>query len=282
MMKVNGVKSIVRNNIFVNGNGAGIGTAPGSSARLSEYNRIFHNVFYTLGGAAWEVEAYQNDYGSPNNNEFKNNIVYKTHTKPESSKFDAEVTIAGLTKYWNDAFLNNKVLYNCMAYDAAASKQQGYTDAGKQSLTALESTYPTYFNNNKQVAPLFVKTSPQESRDDFKLSANSQCKNVGGDLTITTNSGTGKTFKVADVSYFSDGRGLISGDLIRIGSSAAVRISNVNYSKNELTVESSITWSANDGVNLNYSGSKPDIGLVEFGSSINTSIPSPPQGFIVR
>ncbi len=33
MIKVNGVKAIVRNNIFVNGNGAGIGTAPGSSAR---------------------------------------------------------------------------------------------------------------------------------------------------------------------------------------------------------------------------------------------------------
>ncbi len=108
---------------------------------LSEYNRIFHNVFYNLGGAAWKIEAYQNDYGSPNNNEFKNNIVYKTHTKPKSSKFDAEVTIAGLTKYWNDAFLNNKVLYNCMAYDAAVSKQQVYTDASGKDITDCDGIY---------------------------------------------------------------------------------------------------------------------------------------------
>ncbi len=152
----------------------------------------------------------------------------------------------------------------------------------KISLTATESTYPAYFNNNIQAAPSFVKTTPQASLDDFKLSASSQCRNAGGNLTVTTNSGTGKTFKVADVSYFSDGRGLISGDLIRVGSSAAVRISNVNYSKNELTVESSITWSANDGVNLNYSGARPDIGLYELGGSISTNMPSPPQGFSVR
>ncbi|NOY65889.1 MAG: hypothetical protein GXP13_00585, partial [Gammaproteobacteria bacterium] len=76
--------------------------------------------------------------------------------------------------------------------------------------------------------------------------------------------------KVDDVSYFSDGRGIIPGDLIRVGSLPAVRIKNVSYSKNEITLENSIKWVKNAGVNLNYSGSRPDMGLVDDNSSVGT------------
>lgn len=283
MIKVNGIKTIVRNNLFINANRDGIHTASVSSAPKSEYNRIFHNVFYNLGGPAWKVEAFSSSDFSPNNNEFKNNIVYKAHVNPSSSKFDVDVVFERLVSVWNDAFLNNKVSNNCFAHDDALSKQQVFTDvSGKISLTQAETAYPIYFTNNIQAVPSFVTAQPQASLDDYSLSANSPCRNVGANLTLTTTSGSGKVIPVADVSYFSDGRGLIPGDLIRVGSNAAVRIANVNYSKNEITVESSISWSNNDGINLNYSGSKPDIGLVEVGSSINTNIPSPPQSFSVR
>jgi len=51
-----------------------------------------------------------------------------------------------------------------------------------------------------------------------------------------------------------------------------VRITNVDYDNNKITVERSISWNKGDGVSLPYSGSHPDIGAYEFGNAL---IPKP-------
>ncbi len=92
-------------------------------------------------------------------------------------------------------------------------------------------------------------------------------------LPKTINSGTGKTLRVADAGYFTDGFGIVEGDTIRVGSNPAVRIMNINYSTNEITVDRNISWSSNNGVNLDFSGARPDMGVID-ATSINIAKPT--------
>ena len=114
--------------------------------------------------------------------------------------------------------------------------------------------------------PLF--TDPANS--DFHLQTESPCIDKGTFLTTTTNSGTGTSLTVADARYFIDGYRLIESDLIKVGSNNPVKVINVNYSTNTITVDKSISWNKDDGVSYPYSSSTPDIGAYEYGE---TNIP---------
>lgn len=65
---------------------------------------------------------------------------------------------------------------------------------------------------------------------------------------------------VADARYFSDGFGLQSGDVIRVGNNPAVTVTAVDYTANEITVDQAISWAEGTEVDYNYSGSGPDFG----------------------
>lgn len=107
---------------------------------------------------------------------------------------------------------------------------------------------------------------------NFHLQSSSPAIDKGGPLTRTNGAGSGKSIKVDDARYFIDGYGIVNGDLIKVGSNNPVRITDVNFSTNTLTLASSITWKDNDWVNLPYQGSAPDIGAYEYGG---TSTPPP-------
>jgi len=84
-------------------------------------------------------------------------------------------------------------------------------------------------------------------------------------LTKTVSSGSGTSLIVADVRYFSDGFGLIPGDLIQLeGQTQTARVTAINYSTNTLTLDRSLSWSANQGVAYVYTGTRPDIGAYEY------------------
>jgi PKD repeat protein len=59
--------------------------------------------------------------------------------------------------------------------------------------------------------------------------------------------------------------------MVQVGSSGPVRITNVNYGTNTLTVATPISFSADDPVSLPYEGSAPDMGAFEYGAA-----PPPP------
>ncbi len=120
------------------------------------------------------------------------------------------------------------------------------------------------------VYPIVLKFSDLASKlpYNFKLKANSPAIDAGGFLTKTTNSASNsKTLRVKDAKLFFDGYSIIgeSGDTIKIGSSAPVKISSINYDKNTITLSSPRSWSRGDNVSLNYSGKSPDIGAFEYG-----------------
>jgi len=102
---------------------------------------------------------------------------------------------------------------------------------------------------------------------DFFLQSGSPCIDAGGPLTTTIGSGSGTSLSVEDARYFTDGFGIIDGDMIQVGSNDPVRVTAVNYNSNTLTLSQSINWNSGDAVNYAYSGNGPDMGALESGFS---------------
>jgi hypothetical protein len=72
-----------------------------------------------------------------------------------------------------------------------------------------------------------------------------------------------------------DGWGIIEGDFIQLGGQTQrVRITNVDYSSNTITVHQSLSWTNAQGVSLAYEGSAPDLGAYEYGQTGNVISPS--------
>jgi parallel beta-helix repeat protein len=105
-------------------------------------------------------------------------------------------------------------------------------------------------------------TNPQGY--DFTLNSNSPDIDSGIFLTQTDSAGSGTNVVVKDARYFSDGKGLISGDTINIGLNI-VTITAINYAGNSLIIDRSINWNKGDGVSFPYNGSGPDKGAFESG-----------------
>jgi hypothetical protein len=108
---------------------------------------------------------------------------------------------------------------------------------------------------------MFIASTP----DDFRLRSVSPCIDRGRALTTTTSLGIASTsLVVADARYFSDGYGMVPGDLVQVGSNTPVRITEVDLASNTLTLEEPLSWSPGDGVSYPFEGRAPDIGASEF------------------
>jgi hypothetical protein len=109
---------------------------------------------------------------------------------------------------------------------------------------------------------LFVSTAA----NDFHLQSGSPAIGLGKAITtVTSVSGSGTSFNVADANFFTDGFGMADGDLIKVGSNSPVRITSI--SGNTITVDSSISWSNGNGVYWRNQDSSPDAGAFEYRSS---------------
>ena len=112
------------------------------------------------------------------------------------------------------------------------------------------------------LAPLFIDSAS----GDFRLRSVSPCIERGGVLTTATSADVSSTsLAVADARYFSDGYGLVPGDLVQVAGNPPVRITRVDLASNTLTLEEPLSWSAGDGVSYPFEGHAPDIGAFEFG-----------------
>ncbi|NIO22883.1 MAG: hypothetical protein GTN38_02550 [Candidatus Aenigmarchaeota archaeon] len=280
-----GFENVYRNNIVYNywhrgGTLIGQPNDPAKGRNLFEGNYM-HNCGHVNHNSAWHNPGLR---CSGSGNIIRNN-VFDGNLGP--GLYMNGVTSSGQTYYNQDNKVYNNVFHG-NGYDAiggvgdtgifmnentGSDTQDGnvfknninYNNDGDGIDTYGDaSTGDNTFTNNWWDAngnPVFQ----DESNSDFSLGSGSPCIDAGGWLTATRSAGSGTNIPVQDAGYFTDGFGIVEGDLIQLeGQSITARITNVNYDTNTLTVDRSLTWTSGQGVSLSYSGSAPDIGVYEF------------------
>jgi len=267
--------NIFRRNVFVDNRTAGLRMGPwpvganGYDGEPYVYgNRVYHNTFVHNG-----TSSTVNDPGGINlwnagntttnltNNHFKNNIF----TKNTANTYQMDITLYPTANYGASYFnANYRVAGSCFSNQ---SNFRAESLNGVQSIEYYQANYPTVFYGNDSSTPSFVN----EAGRDFHLNTGSGCIDRGVALTTTTSAGSGTSVPVADALYFSDGKGLVDGDQITIGSET-VNIKTVNYATKILTIDRSISWSSGASIHYQtYSGTAPDAGAYEFGGPSPTS-----------
>lgn len=255
--------NIIRKNIFYDNENFGIlvdgNNGLGNSSVTN--NRIYHNTLFNNGykegygdsSAGITVTTFWVGGIEVSNNVFKNNII------SNNRRMAVYVNNNG-TGISGNAFQGNCIYHPTNANGAIKIEPEGTA----RSLSYWQSNASTrdFIKNNVEGDPLFVSsnlTSP-----DFNLNAGSPCIDSGVALTTTRSQGSGTTIPVSDASYFMSGYGIegVQGDLIEVGSEE-VRVVNVDYVNNNLTVDRSISWNSNVPVNLPYYGNAPDSGALE-------------------
>jgi hypothetical protein len=142
--------------------------------------------------------------------------------------------------------------------------------------------------NSYDPSDVFNK-DPQFVNPDTNLlvPSSSPAKGTGGPLTTTVGSGVASTsLTVADAGFFSWGYGIpnVQSDWIRIGPSATVQISNINYATNVITLANPVSWPSgapvylyrNSNGTIVLTGANPNIGFDPTAGSTSGSGPQPP------
>jgi hypothetical protein len=271
-MKVEALNQIVRLNFFTRNIQAAISTTSrGDDVPITRGSRIYHNAFYKNDGPAWRVEFYTNSTAL-DDNIFKNNLLYKSRQNPQNTNYDSEIKFY-LTVDGGDPVETNKIISNSMVMDVAGDEIINIYPDGRKSLSWAEANYASNFSDNINSVPSFVIADPQ-TINELALNPGSDLINAGTSLTLANGSGSSSTsMAVNDAGYFCDGFGIITGDTIQIANGDTSVLTDVNYTTNVLTLDTALTWADNEPINLPYSGSVPDIGLVQSGVADPGSAP---------
>ena len=243
--------NIIRGNEFIWGYNAGIDIYYKGSWTITE-NHVYNNTLAwnglspkSLAGYGEEDKRAIRTVGTVNpiHTYFVNNLL----------AYNSYYNGANTYSNGNDLTANNYWLNN-WSNNAAG--------AGDPKFTKVPTTYTTLLDGVK------VLGRPDHPEDiDLQLQASSPCIDGGSFLTtITSASGSGTTFNVADTRYFFDGYGMVQGDTIQVqGQSTTATIIACNWAGSSITVDRPLTWTNGQGVALAYNGKGPDYGAHEFG-----------------
>lgn len=275
LLKIEGRDNIARGNVFAYGHQEGILTEAGSWSPSSTLGRVYQNTFYRLGSAAWRMRYYPDGAQAIGGFAFVNNLVVDSRLKPFDSGSDSDLLFAvkgaGLGPTARSAARGNLVVP--AAGKTPIVRLVGFD--GAVSLQAAQQRYPSLFSGNRTTRPSFASLSLQ-AVSDFDLQPGSRGVDEGVFLTQVVGSGRSNRLKVRDHRYFTDGFGLVPGDLIQLqGSDARARISAIDTSTGVLTLGASIHFQDGQGVALAYEGSAPDVGARELtsGGTSRSAVP---------
>jgi len=244
------INVILRNNIAYNADRSPLDFYPTQGMGIYSYT-IYNNDFLhpsSYSGTINRIVGFNYDYYDDVS--IKNNIFAAFHASTPDKLFKVYTAIIPPS---------DEVIFdtNLWWHGSGSSTNKWWNGASNMNLAGWQTYYPTDNFDN----PEFLDVENAV----FSLTSTSPCIDTGVWLTQTNGAGSGTTIIVDDASYFTDGYGLISGDIIFIGNDINLKITDINYNSNQITVNRSITWTNNEYVSLSsYSGSKPDIGAYEF------------------
>jgi hypothetical protein len=240
---------IVRRNVVFNNNEInlklGVGT---SSSNCDEWGKLAQSV--TVHNTLFSSEGQPTNFhfGCGESLRWKNNILSHLTADPAFQyRFD-NATAEPTT--W-------KLDYN-LFHNGGGAKSYHWDGTQYATMSAYQ-TATGQDGRSLAANPLFVN----ENQRDFRLRLNSPARDGGGPLTWTTSAGSGQVVPVVEAWYFSDGLGMQPGDRVRVGSAVATVV-DVDYAANTVTVDRSLSWTANTAVGYDYAGSAPDIGAFEY------------------
>ncbi|RJP92373.1 MAG: hypothetical protein C4518_06885 [Desulfobacteraceae bacterium] len=242
-----GKNNIIRKNLIVNCGKLDLTTWKAGYTPATN-NHIYNNTI-DRNQWGWQIQGDIASYG----NVFKNNIF-------SNSVSYAIYRIINSTPR-NNYFNNNNFYGGSFRFSP---------ESGTISLSNLQSTYSSEWNGNKAANPGYVDAG----KSNYNLIETSPMIDAGAFLTKTTSAGTGNNIPVQDAGYFSNGLGVVEGDLIQLeGQTQVLKITAIN--NNTITVDISSSWKAGLGVSLPFNGGAPDIGMFEGGSIISTPLEAP-------
>ena len=187
-------------------------------------------------------------YGSDNNYVF-HNVFFHNGNKNSLGHY-------GL--WFRDRNVSTAVLKNNIFHD----NPDAIGDPGENTIVSNWEEYGDPFFIDAEAANLDPANGDYP---DFHLQGRSGCIDAGIFLTTTSGAGSGTILEVEDAHYFTDGWGIIEGDIIQLeGQTATAVVSNVDYENNVLTLETPLSWEEGTGVGFQYSGNAPDLGVYEY------------------
>ena len=270
---IRGSENIVRLNIFFDGiREANVTWCDGHSGAV-ENGRIYNNTMDRLGSTAWSVRAYN---GCPTIGGwvFANNLIVDSNMAPgaiagttEGPSPDGELFFAvlgdgGTPSIGRGPTAQSVAVGNLFApYGGGPAHVVLQGAGGRMTLSAAAGQYPTLLPaGNVTARASFVSPNPAVPAD-FQLAPNSPGHGGGVFLTKAVGAGTSSRLPVQDSLYFSDGNGLVPGDLIQLqGATGTAQILSIDRTSNTLILSSPVTFTDGQGVALPYSGSAPDVG----------------------
>lgn len=257
-MSVRTQSNIMRNNLFFYNDGPGLVLYTGSGQPYdASHGHIYNNVFFHNGFTAIVMTGSDGRYNS--------GLLFD-NTGGTSGRQSTNVSIR------NNLFWDNNGTSVSFYYTNAASEDivgNYYQTVANRDATGNSAVTLASGNLQSTADPLFANTSgtPDVSNPnqfDFHVQPGSPAVNAGVFLTKTTTAGSGTVIPLEDAGFFIDGFGIVPGDRIQLqGQSQTAGITSVDYSTNQLTIDTTLTWTAGLGVSLPYSGQAPDIGAFE-------------------
>lgn len=247
-------RGIVRNNLiansYININAGSSATPLNATAtscddpiQIDEISYV-HNTLHTSRGNGALVRFY-----CGKNLRFKNNILSDIHSSTSNRMYQQTLAFVDDSSWEID---------NNLFYFISDTKQ--FVWKNKKYVTLLSFGNATGHDSSPTVGdPLY--SNPENN--NYTLRPGSPAIDSAIALTKAVSAGSGIHLQVADASYFTDGWTLQSGDLIKVGDSLPVRLVEVDYDLNTLTLSEPRIWKDGDDVTYDYASAAPDLGAYE-------------------
>ncbi len=248
-----GQEGIVRHNVFVRTN-VGLGmTQYGAEALYNYDNRVYHNVFHDNYCAGIYTSGNTGE-GRMEGNVYKNNALWDNRGWNPDDQCDGADASQLL---YRQSFDGHRFVANGIGSSAGnALVREEFGGAGTVEDFAGD------LSGTVVGDPRFTNVAS----GDYTLGPDSPLIDRGDFLTTTAGAGSGTVMEVNDALYFYDGFGILGemGDRIQLeGDTATARVVEVDYAANTITLDTSLNWTAGQGVAHAFAGSAPDIGVYE-------------------